>query len=56
MPLIANATTEPEEHEDIEITSAMIEAGMDVISRQWTDFVEEPALFAPIIREVFLAM
>jgi hypothetical protein len=31
---IANATTELEEHEEIEITPEMIEAGHDVISRQ----------------------
>jgi hypothetical protein len=31
MTCIANATTEPEEHEEIEITPEMEEAGSDVI-------------------------
>ncbi len=33
MPRIANATTEPGEHDEIEITEEMIEAGMKALFR-----------------------
>jgi hypothetical protein len=37
MTCIANATTEPEVHEEIEITQEMIDAGGDVILRDRED-------------------
>jgi hypothetical protein len=41
MARIANAATEPEEHEEIEITSEMIEAGRRELLRFDHDFEDE---------------
>jgi len=56
---IANATTEPEEHEEIEITPEMIEAGKAILRA-------EPSVFAgpfgvdcdadDLVAKVYLAM
>ena len=49
---IANATAEPEEHGEIEITEQMIEAGVDAyVACEWRRGDEER-----VIREVFKAM
>jgi hypothetical protein len=43
---------------EIEVTPDMIEAGHDVIARQWSDFVGPLGfqLWDKVLREVFLAM
>jgi hypothetical protein len=55
MPRIANATTEPEEHGEIEITEEMIESGADfLLCHPIFDSSEEE--YKLIARDVFVAM
>jgi hypothetical protein len=54
MTHIANATNEPEEHEGIEITPAMIEAGVDALCGVLTDGHYESR--EEVVRTVYRAM
>ena len=58
MSRIANATTEPEEHEEIEITEEMVSAGVGALEDRM--IVPEGMILSIerpyAVREVFLAM
>jgi hypothetical protein len=55
---IANATIELGEHEEIEVTSAMIEAGREAMERRWIEFTNLHGfrLWDKVLTETFRAM
>jgi hypothetical protein len=57
-PRIANATTEPEEHNAIEITPEMVEAGKHELERVWGDLtnISGYRLMDSTVQRVFAAM
>ncbi len=49
------AAKEWSEAEEIEITSEMIEAGWNIISKHWIEFIECPALSREIFSDACMA-
>jgi hypothetical protein len=55
---VANATNEPEEHDDAEVTPEMVNAGRDVLEGIWLDFTGPWGfrLWDKVLPAVYLAM